>query len=52
MIQEFRNLGTAKGRIIPVRFTVDDLKAMAAAATAKNQPISEWIRNTIRATLQ
>jgi hypothetical protein len=25
--------GEAKGRIVPVRFTADDLKAIAAAAT-------------------
>ena len=44
--------GTAKGRIVPVRFTSDDLKAMAAAAKAKDQTVSEWIRGTIHATLQ
>ena len=31
--------GTAKGRIVPVRFTSDDLKAMAAAAKAKDQTV-------------
>jgi hypothetical protein len=44
--------GEAKGRIVPVRFTADDLKAMAAAAKAKDQSVSEWIRSTIQATLQ
>jgi hypothetical protein len=44
--------GEAKGRIVPVRFTADDLKAMAAAAKASNQSVSEWIRDTIHATLQ
>jgi hypothetical protein len=43
--------GTAKGRIVPVRFTADDLKAMAAAAKIKDQSVSEWIRGTIHATL-
>jgi hypothetical protein len=43
--------GTAKGRIVPVRFTADDLKAMAAEAKAKDMTISEWIRSTIHATL-
>jgi hypothetical protein len=43
--------GTAKGRIVPVRFTGDDLKAMEAAAKASNQNVSEWIRGTIHATL-
>ena len=43
--------GEAKGRILPVRFTADDLKAMAAAAKAKDQSVSEWVRSTIHATL-
>ena len=43
--------GTAKGRIVPVRFTHDDLKAMAAAAKASKQTVSEWIRGTIQAEL-
>ena len=44
--------GTAKGRIVPVRFTADDLKAMEAAAKASDKGLSEWIRSTIHATLQ
>ena len=44
--------GTAKGRIVPVRFTVDDLKAMAAAARASKQTVSEWIRSTLNAAIQ
>jgi len=44
--------GEAKGRIVPVRFTMDDLKAMAQAAKANKQSLSEWIRSTIHATLQ
>jgi predicted HicB family RNase H-like nuclease len=44
--------GEAKGKIVPVRFTSDDLKAMAAAAKASKQTVSEWIRSTINATLQ
>jgi hypothetical protein len=44
--------GQAKGRIVPVRFTHDDLKAMAAAAKASNQTVSEWIRGAIQAPLQ
>jgi hypothetical protein len=43
--------GEAKGRIVPVRFTGDDLKAMESAAKASNQNVSEWIRITIHATL-
>jgi len=44
--------GEAKGRIVPVRFTADDLKAMAAAAKASNQTISEWIRSKLSAAIQ
>jgi hypothetical protein len=43
--------GEAKGRIVPVRFTADDLKAMAAAAKASDQTVSEWVRSTIHAEL-
>ena len=44
--------GEAKGHIVPVRFAADDLKAMAAAAKAKKQNVSEWIRSTVRASFQ
>ncbi len=44
--------GEAKGRIVPVRFTADDLKAMELAAKAGKVSLSEWIRSTIHATLQ
>ena len=44
--------GEAKGRIVPVRFTGDDLKAMEQAAKASKVSLSEWIRSTIHATLQ
>jgi hypothetical protein len=43
--------GEAKGRIVPVRFKVEDLKAMEAAAKAAKQTVSEWVRSTIHATL-
>ncbi len=43
--------GEAKGRIVPVRFTAEDLKTMAMAAKANKQTISEWIRSTIHAAL-
>ena len=44
--------GEAKGRIVPVRFRHDDLKAMEAAAKASNKGLSEWIRSTIHAAIQ
>jgi hypothetical protein len=43
--------GEAKGRIVPVRFTGDDLKAMESAAKASKQNVSEWVRSTIHASL-
>ena len=43
--------GEAKGRIVPVRFTVEALKAMEAAAKASGQVLSEWIRSTVNAKL-
>lgn len=43
--------GEAKGRIVPVRFAPDDLRAMEAKARAAKQSLSEWIRSTIGAAL-
>lgn len=43
--------GEAKGRIVPIRFRHEDLKAIEAAARSKNQTVSEWVRSTIHATL-
>jgi hypothetical protein len=44
--------GEAKGRIVPVRFTANDLRAMEAAARANSQTLSEWIRSTVSAAVQ
>jgi len=44
--------GEAKGRIVPVRFTADDLKAMEAAAKASDQTVSEWVRGASQAILK
>ena len=44
--------GKAKGKIVPVRFAADDLKAVTARAKASNQSISEWIRSTLNAAIQ
>lgn len=44
--------GQAKGRIVPVRFTADDLKAIVAAAKASKQTISGWIRSTLNAAIR
>lgn len=42
----------AKGRIVPIRFTPETLKAMTARAKAKDQTLSEWIRNALSTALQ
>ena len=44
--------GEAKGRIVPVRFRHDDLKAMETAARASNLTVSEWVRNASQTILQ
>jgi predicted HicB family RNase H-like nuclease len=44
--------GEAKGRIVPVRFNGDDLRQIAAAAKAKKQTVSDWIRSTLSAALR
>jgi hypothetical protein len=44
--------GEAKGKIVPVRFALDDLKGIAARAKASKQNVSEWIRSTIHASLE
>lgn len=41
--------GTAKGRIVPVRFSEDELERITAAASASDLKLSEWIRSTLNA---
>jgi hypothetical protein len=43
--------GEAMGRVIQVRFTAQDTKAIEAAAKASDKTLSEWVRSTIHATL-
>ena len=43
--------GEAKGRIVPVRFNADDLKAIESAAKIEKQTVSEWIRSTLNAAI-
>ncbi|HZR57104.1 MAG TPA: hypothetical protein VFA74_09555 [Terriglobales bacterium] len=43
--------GEAMGRVIQVRFTVEDSKGIEAAAKANKQTVSEWVRSTIHASL-
>ena len=44
--------GEAMGRVIQVRLTAQDTKAIEAAAKASDQTVSEWVRSTIHANLQ
>jgi predicted HicB family RNase H-like nuclease len=44
--------GQAKGRIVPVRFNADDLKAIMKAAESAKQSLSEWIRSTLIAAVK
>jgi hypothetical protein len=39
--------GEAKGRIVPVRFSADDLKRIIKEAKADKQRLSEWIRRAV-----
>ncbi|HEV8038021.1 MAG TPA: hypothetical protein VGP62_04090 [Bryobacteraceae bacterium] len=41
--------GEAKGCIVPVRFSADEVKRITAAASANDQKVSEWIRSTLNA---
>ena len=43
--------GEAKGRIVPVRFSPEGIKALEAAAKASKQTVSEWVRQTVNAAL-
>jgi hypothetical protein len=38
----------AKGKIVPVRFELDDYKLVTAAAKVGKQTLSAWIRHTLR----
>lgn len=43
--------GEAKGRIVPVRFSPEAIKAVEAAAKSSKQTTSEWIRQTVSSAL-
>ena len=42
---------TAKGRVVHVRFTPEEIERITASAKASDKTISEWIRSTIHANL-
>jgi hypothetical protein len=41
--------GAAKGRIVPVRFSDEELERITNAASANDQTLSQWIRSTLNA---
>ena len=41
--------GEAKGRIVPVRFSAEEVKRITAAANARKQKVAERIRSTLNA---
>jgi hypothetical protein len=43
--------GVAKGRIVHVRFTPEEIDRINAAAKAGNKTISEWIRSPVNAAI-
>jgi hypothetical protein len=44
--------GEAKGTIVPLRFSPENRKKVEAAAKAKGQTVSHWIRSTLEAALE
>lgn len=44
--------GEAKGRIVPIRFSPETIRAVEAAAKASRQTTSEWIRQTVSSALE
>ena len=43
--------GEARGRVMPVRFSSEEIRRITAAASARNQKVSEWIRSTLNAAI-
>ena len=43
--------GDAKGQVVPVRFSANDLKRIESAAKASQKTVSEWIRGLVAAAL-
>jgi predicted HicB family RNase H-like nuclease len=43
--------GSAKGSIMPVRFSPEDRRRVEAAAHASGQTVSEWVRSTLSAAI-
>jgi hypothetical protein len=44
--------GDAKSSIVPIRLNAEDRKRVEAAARAKDQSVSEWIRGALTAAIE
>ena len=44
--------GDAKSSIVPIRLNTEDRKRVEAAARAKDQSVSEWIRVALTAAIR
>jgi hypothetical protein len=44
--------GEAKGKLVALRLSADDVKRITAASKAKKQTVSDWIRSTVYAALE
>jgi hypothetical protein len=42
----------AKGRVVHVRFTSEEIERITASAKANSKTISEWIRSTLNAAIE
>lgn len=45
-------VGEAKGKIMPVRFTASEIRAIDSVAKISNQSVSEWVRGILRNALR
>jgi CRP-like cAMP-binding protein len=50
-IRPARGSETAKGSILPIRFSSGDRKRVETAARANGQSVSEWVRSTLSAAI-
>jgi hypothetical protein len=44
--------GHAKGRVLGLRLTDEEIRNFTAAAKARKQTVSEWVRRTLNAAME
>ena len=44
--------GEAKGKLIALRLSADDVKRITATSKAKKQSVSEWMRSALNAAME